>query len=71
MNDIELSKCYVIGTLSDLICALDTHNVIVNFNVLNCPNISYRGSLTKFIESNIHFQAFKMCNVIYFNCKIK
>lgn len=66
-----IRKCEynVVGTLWDVCNALDRHHTVIDFSILEHPEINFYGALSKFLEKDWYFKAWRLCNVVYYTCK--
>lgn len=63
------SEFNVIGTLCDVCNALDRNRTVIDFSILEHPEIKFYGALSKFLEKDWHFKAWRMYDVVQYTCK--
>ena len=66
-----IRKCEynVIGTLWDVCNALDRHHTVIDFCILEHPEIKFYGALSKFLEKDWYYKAWRMYDVVQYTCK--
>ncbi|MBQ7789230.1 MAG: hypothetical protein IJ398_06240 [Clostridia bacterium] len=70
-NWCPIRKCEynVVGTLWDVCNALDRSHTVIDFSILEHPEIKFCGALSKFIEKDWYYKAWRMYDVVQYTCK--
>ena len=65
------SEFNIVGTLEHICNALTRSNTIIDFGVLEHTEIKYIGELSKFIDKDWHYKAWKIYDVILLKCDFR